>query len=156
AAAYYTLKKPGRDVKVLGADGELSDAYRAFFAQYRDAVTQNFEGALIRNQLLSFRWLNPALAARSLAEVLGKRLFGDARMQDIADRERTGDSPGLIINTTLYNNGRRFAITTLPGNAFEYDFFADLERSVRGRGQDMEPTPFIRERWQRMRPMTPL
>jgi Patatin-like phospholipase len=156
AAAYYTLKKPGRDVKVLGSDGELSDAYRAFFAQYREAVTQNFEGALIRNQLLSFRWLNPALAARSLAEVFQKRLFDDARMKDIASRERTGDSPALIINTTLYNNGRRFAITTLPGNAFEYDFFADLERSVRDRGRDMEPTPFIRERWQRLQPMTPL
>jgi hypothetical protein len=77
-------------------------------------------------------------------------------MKDIASRERTGDSPALIINTTLYNNGRRFAITTLPGNAFEYDFFADLERSVRDRGRDMEPTPFIRERWQRLQPMTPL
>jgi hypothetical protein len=28
AAAYYALKKPGRDVKVLNADATLSDAYR--------------------------------------------------------------------------------------------------------------------------------
>ena len=26
--------------------------------------------------------------------------------------------PGLIVNTTLYNNGRRFALTTLPSEAF--------------------------------------
>src|SRR5262245_56591329 len=28
AATYYVLKKPGRDVKVLNADGTLSEAYR--------------------------------------------------------------------------------------------------------------------------------
>ena len=41
AATYYALKKPGRDVKVLDADGALSDAYRTFFEQYRAAVSQN-------------------------------------------------------------------------------------------------------------------
>jgi hypothetical protein len=35
AASYYVLKKPGREVSVLDADGNLSDAYRAFFEQYR-------------------------------------------------------------------------------------------------------------------------
>src|SRR5262249_12011659 len=34
ASTYYVLKKPGRDVKVLDADGTLSPAYRAFFDQY--------------------------------------------------------------------------------------------------------------------------
>ena len=156
AAAYYALKKPGRDVKVLEAEGDLSDAYRTFFEQYRDAISQNFETPLIWRQLLSFRWINSALAARTLAEIFQERLFDEARIQDISGREKAGDSPGLIINTTLYNNGRRFALTTLPPEAFEYDFFADLERSLRERGQVMEPAPYIRERWKRMRPMTPL
>lgn len=156
AATYYALKKPGRDVKVLGADGTVSDAYRTFFEQYRAAVSQNFERSLIWRQLLSFRWINSALAARTLAEIFQERLFDDARMQDITRREKAGDSPGLMINTTLYNNGRRLALTVLPTEAFEYDFFAELERSVRERGQVMEPTPYIRERWKRMRPMTPL
>jgi patatin-like phospholipase/acyl hydrolase len=35
AAAYYALKKPGREVKVLTADVTLSEAYRAFFERYR-------------------------------------------------------------------------------------------------------------------------
>ncbi len=156
AASYYALKKPGRDVKVLDADGALSDAYRTFFEQYGAAVSQNFETSLIWRQLLSFRWINSALAARTLAEIFQERLFDDARMQDISMREKAGDSPGLIINTTLYNNGRRLALTVLPTEAFEYDFFADLERSLRERGQVMEPAPYIRERWKRMRPMTPL
>ena len=156
AATYYALKKPPRDVKVLEPDGSLSNAYRTFFDQYEAAVSQNFETALIWHQLLSFRWFNSALAARTLAELLEKRLFGTARIEDLSMREKAGDSPGLIINTTLYNNGRRFALTALPPEAFDYDFFVDLERAVAERGRVMEPSPIIRERWQSLRPMTPL
>jgi predicted acylesterase/phospholipase RssA len=156
AAAYYALKKPALEVKVLNADGTLSETYRAFFEEYRSAVSQDFETSLIWRQLLSFRWVNSALAAKTLAEILQKRLFDDTRMGDLVAREKAGDSPGLIINTTLYNNGRRLALTALPPEAFEYDFFADLERALQERGRPMEPAPYIRERWKRLRPMTPL
>ena len=156
AAAYYTLKKPGRDVKVLNADGTLSDAYRAFFETYRTELSQDFEGSLIWRQLLSFRWVNSALAAKTLAEILKQRLYGDARLQDLAAREKGGDSPGLIINTTLYNNGRRLALTTLSPEAFTYDFFADLERSLREQGRKLDPSSISRTRWERLRPMTPI
>ena len=156
AAAYYVLKKPGHDVKVLNADGTLSDAYRIFFETYRTALSQDFESSLIWRQLLSFRWVNSALAAKTLAEILGQRLYGDARLQDLAAREKGGDSPGLIINTTLYNNGRRLALTTLPSEAFTYDFFADLDRSLREQGRKLDPSSISRERWNRLRPMTPI
>jgi patatin-like phospholipase len=155
SATYYMLKKPGRDVPVLNADGSLSEAYRAFFEQYRTELSQDFETSLIWRQLLSFRWLNSALAARTLAEILGERLYGRANIGDLAAREKAGDTPGLIINTTLYNNGRRLAITPLPAEAFDYDFFADLERSLEQRGRVMEPAPYARERWKLLRPMTP-
>jgi hypothetical protein len=156
SATYYMLKKPGRDVPVLNADGTLSEAYRAFFDQYRAELSQDFETSLIWRQLLSFRWLNSALAARTLAEILGERLYGQARIEDLAAREKAGDTPGLIINTTLYNNGRRLAITSLPSEAFDYDFFEDLERSLEQRGRVMEPAPYIRERWKLLRPITPV
>jgi hypothetical protein len=156
AASYYVLKKPGREVTVLNPDGTLSDAYRAFFEQYRADLSQDFETSLIWRQLLSFRWINSALAARTLSEILAERLYGGARIQDISAREKAGDSPGLIVNTTLYNNGRRLAITALPAEAFDYDFFGDLERSLQQRGLVMEPAPFIRDRWKLLRPMTPL
>ncbi|HEY3064948.1 MAG TPA: patatin-like phospholipase family protein [Methylomirabilota bacterium] len=156
AATYYVLKKPGQGVNVLNGDGSLSDAYRTFFEQYRADVSQDFETSLIWRQLLSFRWINSALAATTLSEIFQQRLFDDARLQDVIAREKAGDSPGLIINTTLYNNGRRLAITALPSDAFEYDFFADLERSLRARGKEMEAAPYIRERWKLLRPMTPL
>jgi hypothetical protein len=156
SATYYVLKKPSRDVAVLNTDGSLSAAYRTFFDQYRRDLSQDFETSLIWRQLLSFRWINSALAAHTLAEILRERLYGDARIQDLAEREKAGDSPGLIINTTLYNNGRRLAVTVLPAEAFDYDFFADLEGSLERHGLVAEPTPYIRERWKRLRPMTPV
>jgi predicted acylesterase/phospholipase RssA len=88
AATYYALKKPGREVKVLNADGTLSEAYRAFFEKYRTELSQDFETSLIWRQLLSFRWLNSALAARTLAEIVGERLYGAARLQDLSARRR--------------------------------------------------------------------
>jgi hypothetical protein len=155
AATYYVLKKPGRDVPVFKADGTLSDAYRAFFDQYRADIGQDFETSLIWRQLLSFRWLNSALAAQTLAEILKARLYGEARLQDLSAREKAGDVPGLIVNTTLYNNGRRLALTALPPDAFDYDFFAELERSLQQRGRAMEDSPYIRARWKLLKPMTP-
>src|SRR5262245_17784649 len=156
AAAYYTLKKPGRDVKVLNPDGTLTDAYQKFFEQYRADISQDFETSLIWRQLLRFRWLNSALAANTLSEILRDRLYGAATVQDLTTREKAGDAPGLIVNTTLYNNGRRFAGTVLPADAFDYDFFEDLERSLEQRGKKMEDIPYIRARWKLLRPMTPV
>jgi hypothetical protein len=156
AASYYALKKPGRDVAVLDGNGTLSEAYRAFFERYRADLGQDFESSLIWRQLLSFRWINSALAAKTLAEILRERLYGTARFEDLAAREKAGDSPGLIVNTTLYNNGRRLAMTALPPETFDYDFFAELERSLEERGRAVEATPHIRARWKLLRPMTPI
>ena len=74
----------------------------------------------------------------------------------ISPREKAGDIPGLIINTTLYNNGRRLALTPLPPEAFTYDFIADLDRSLRERGRTLDPAAISRTRWDRLRPMTPI
>jgi len=156
SATYYVLKKPGRDVPVLNPDGSLSEAYRAFFDQYRTELSQDFETSLIWRQLLSFRWINSALAARTLAEILESKLYGQARMGDLFEREKDGDTPGLIVNTTLYNNGRRLALAALPSEAFQYDFFTDLEADLKREGRQMEMAPYIRERWKLLWPMTPL
>jgi Patatin-like phospholipase len=156
SASYYALKKPGRDVPVLNPDGSLSTAYRAFFDQYRTELSQDFETSLIWRQLLSFRWINSALAAKTLIEILESKLYGQARLQDLAAREKAGDIPGLIVNTTLYNNGRRLAMTWLPTDAFTYDFFIDLERDLKREGRALEPSPYIQERYKLLLPMTPI
>ena len=156
SGTYYTLKKPGRSVPVLNPDGSLSQAYRSFFDQYRAELSQDFETSLIWRQLLSFRWINSALAAQTLQEILQEKLYGDARLQDLSGRAKAGDTPDLIVNTTLYNNGRRLALTSLPAEAFDFDFFTDLESALKRRGQPMEPAPYIQERWKLLRPVVPI
>jgi len=125
AASYYALNKPPRETPILGSDGALTDSYRTFFADFRDKVGQDFESALIWRKISRFRFiLNPALAARSLTELFTERLLGPASFGDLNAREVRGDSPRLIVNTTLYNNGRRLVMANLPPEGFHYDFFA--------------------------------
>jgi hypothetical protein len=155
AGAYYVSRKPTHGIPVFTPDGALTDDYQAFFARFQNTVTQDIEGALIRRQLSTLRWLNSSLAARSLAEVLDERVLGENRFQGLAEREARGDSPRLIVNTTLYNNGRRLVFTTLPSDAMQYDFFALLEASLARRGLTAEISPILVQRWETLRPVTP-
>jgi hypothetical protein len=157
AASYFATKKPSKGTAALGPDGALTDDYKTFFADYKNIVSQDFESALLWRQIGSFRWiLNPALAAQSLAELFAERLLGPATFGDLSAREARGDSPRLIVNTTLYNNGRRFAMTTLPPETFRYDFFQDLHQSLAKRGKSAEYPPILVRRWESVLPLTPL
>ncbi|MGH7411947.1 MAG: patatin-like phospholipase family protein, partial [Candidatus Methylomirabilis sp.] len=157
SAAYYALHKPSRETPVLGPDGAMTEAYQTFFAEFKAKLTQDFENAVIWRQLSSFRFiLNSALLARSLREILDERLLGPGTFGDLSAREIRGDSPRLIFNTTLYNNGRRFLFTTLPPEAPLYDFFADLDRSLASRGITRAYPPIVKRRWEQVLPVTPL
>jgi Patatin-like phospholipase len=156
AAAYYASRKPPLETPVLTPEGTLTPAYQAFFAESQQHLSQDFEGALLWHQLLSFRWLNSSLAARSLAEVLAQRLLGQTTFADLARRETRGDSPRLIINTTLYNSGRRLVFTTLPPEASRYDFYADLRASMTRRGVTTAFPPAFLRRWEKLLSLTPL
>jgi len=156
ASGYFVSKKPPRETPILGPDGAFTADYRAFFDRYKEILTQDFESALIWRQLGKFRWLNPALAAQSLAEIFAERLYGEVTWTELRAREARGDSPRLIVNTTLYNNGRRLEISTLPSEAFRYDFFQDLKASLARRGQTADiPQPLV-ERWESLIPVSPL
>lgn len=156
AASYYASQKPPRETAVLAPDGSLSGDYQAFFARYKELLTQDFESSLIWRQIVRFRWINSALAARSLFEILEERLLGDFNFGDLGRRETRGDSPYLIVNTTLYNNGRRFTFTTLPGEAARYDFFDALRVALAKQGKPTEIPPPLVERWNTLLPVTPL
>ena len=155
AAGLYGSKKPGRETPVLTPAGALTPEYEEFFARSKETVTQDIEGALIWRQLSRFRWINSALAARSLSEVLAEQVLGSVTLGELAEREARGDSPFLIINTTLYNNGRRLAITTLPHDVMDYNFFGDLEQALARRGMSAEIPPILRTRWETLIPLTP-
>ena len=157
AASYFAMKKPSKGTGVLGPDGALTDDYKTFFADYKNIVSQDFESALLWRQIGSFRWiLNPALAAQSLTELFTERLLGPVTFGDLSAREAREDSPRLIINTTLYNNGQRLAMTTLPPDTFRYDFFQDLHQSLAKRGKSAEYPPLLMRRWESIVPLTPL
>ena len=156
-AAYYALHKPPRETPVLGPDGTMTEAYQTFFADLEAKLAQDFQGALLWRQLGAFRFiLNSALAARSLGEILEERLLGPGTFGDLGARERRGDSPRLIINTTLYNDGRRLLFTTLPPDAAQYDFIADLDRSLTNRGITRAYPEVVKKRWEALLPVSPL
>ena len=156
AASYYATHKPGREVPVLTPSGDYTDEYRAFFTQYNERIAQNFEGALIRRQLGSFRWLNSALAARSLSEVLTERLLGDVRLEALSDRQRRRDIPGFLFNASIFNSGQRLVLTTMPPDVARYDVFADLRQAAARRGETIEFVPLTQRLWEGLMPVTPL
>ena len=157
AASYYALHKPPRETPVLEPDGTMTAAYQTFFADYQVKLAQDFQSALIWRQLGKFRFiLNSALAARSLSEILEERLVGSATLSDLGERERRGDSPRVIFNATLYNNGRRFMFSTLPPDVAQYDFVADLDRSLASRGITRALPEVAKKRWEELLPVSPL
>ncbi len=157
AASYFVSHKPPREIPVLTPDGALTGEYQAFFARFKTLLEQDIESALLWRQLGSFRWiLNSSLAAQSLVEVLTERVLGPITFAELAQREARGDSPRLIINTTLYNNGRRFTLSTLPPDASHYDFFGDLRQAAARRGQTAEFPPLLVRHWESLRAVTPL
>ena len=62
----------------------------------------------------------------------------------------------MIINTTLYNSGRRLALTTLPPDASHYDFYKDLRASMAQRGATAAFPPAFLKRWEKLLTLTPL
>jgi len=156
AAAYYAEHKPPRETPILTPEGGYTDEYRAFFTRFNERVAQNFESAIIWRQLGSFRWINSALAAQSLQEVLEERLLGETTLGALSARQRRGDTPGIMFNTALYNDGRRLVMTTLPPDVAQYDLFADLRRAAAGRGDTVEFVPLSQRMWEGLMPVTPL
>jgi len=157
AAGYYGLFKPPRETPVLGPDGTMTPAYETFFADYQAKLGQDFQSALIWRQLSERRFiLNSALAARSLQELIDERLIGPATFADLGAREKRGDSPRVIFNATLYNNGRRLMFSTLPADTPLYDFVADLNRSLARQGITRRLPEVALKRWDELIPVSPM
>ena len=156
ATAYYAENKPSRETPVLTPSGDYTEEYRTFFSKYREQISQNFEGPLIRRQLATFRWINSALAARSLTEVLSERLLGKVTLGELSARQMRGDIPAILINAAFFNTGRRFLITTTSPDVTRYDLFADLRRSAAAREASVEFPPLSQRMWEAVTPLTPL
>lgn len=157
AAGYFGLFKPPRETPVLEPSGRMTPAYESFFAEYRAKLAQDFQSAVIWRQLSERRFiLDSALTARSMQELIEERLIGPATFGDLSVREKRGDSPRIVFNATLYNNGRRFMFSTLPADVALYDFGAELDRSLARRGMTRRLPEVALQRWDELLPVSPL
>src|SRR5262249_18940559 len=75
--------------------------------------------------------------------------------KDVREREVNGDIPRLLINTTLYNDGRRFVFTTLPDEQTQYDLLTDVNRSVVAKPRSKEAEALMQARWASLQSVTP-
>ena len=155
ATSYFASLKPKKDVPVLTAAGDLNAEYESFFAQYKETMNQDYEKPLLWRNLFRLRWFNPAWTAKSLAEYLNSQFLHDMTFQNIRERESSGDIPRLLINTTLYNDGRRFVITTLPHDQTQYDLLKDVGRSVGARPLSKESGELMKVKWAFLQSVTP-
>ncbi len=155
ASAYFALLKPGHETPILAKDGQMTEEYRGFFTGFKEAMAQDFEGPLLRRQIFRLRWFNPAWTARSLAEILAEEYLGEMTFGGLARREAQGDSPRLLVNTTLYNNGRRFVISTLERDALRYDFMKELQRDSGADNLTEEAERILQARWEDLQSKTP-
>ena len=154
ASAYYVLKKPTHEVPVLTQDGAMSEPYVQFFKEFKEAMARDYEGPLLRRQIFRLRWFNPAWTAFSLSEILDEHYVGSAKVSDLARRQALGDSPHLLVNTTLYNDGRRFVISTLDREALRYEFIEDLQRRSKPARLSAEDEANLKPRWEALQSQT--
>ena len=138
ATAYYAVKKPGKSEAVLAAQG-LSPAYQQFFASFKEDMRKNFQLRAFGRQLMNFRVANPTKFAYSFADVWDADFFDGITLSGLYERERQGDAPQIIFNGTIYNTGRRLALTTLPPSDFAYDFTNELRAKLVAKGQQFTP-----------------
>ena len=155
ATSYFAAVKPRKDVPILTASGELSTEYQTFFAQYKKTMNQDYESPLFWRNMTRLRWFNPAWTARSLNEHLNKQFLHDVTFKDVRERELSGEIPRLLINTTLYNDGRRLVITTLPQEQTQYDLLKDVSRASGGVPRSKESVELMKVKWASLQSVTP-
>ena len=139
ATAYFAMKKPGKEERVLQGSS-LSPAYKNFFSTFQRDMQMNFQDRALARQLLFFRAFNPSKLAYSFAEIWDSHFFHEHTFVSLYEREQRGDTPRIILNGTIYNTGRRLALTTLGPDDFHYDFAEHLRESFDRRGVKMSPT----------------
>jgi predicted acylesterase/phospholipase RssA len=155
ASSYFVARKPGKTVPVLTSEGTVTPEYAEFFNRFKEDMKFDLEGLILRRQFFRLRWVNPAWTAWSLKELLDESYLNGMTFKELAVREKQGDSPHLLVNTTLYNNGRRFVVSTLPREASQYDVFLDLKRLPILRKPDEEGEQILRMRWESLHSVTP-
>lgn len=153
ASSYFASRKPPATVPVFHGD-TVSPQYRTFFDEYREAMGANIQWGIEWRQLIKARWLSSPKRAASLAEVLDRSYLNGMTLADLYAREQRRDIPQLILNSTLYNNGRRVVMTTVPPDDFKYDFVRILQDQLETKHGGKPLPPSLRVAEQALMPNT--
>ena len=124
ASSYLVANKPTCD-QLTGQD-EQEECWRAFFADYQDAMRRNYLYRTIARNLMPHRFLSPTRRATSFKEELDRRFLHHRTFGEIQPGPASAGQPVrpvLLINGTSYDAGRRFVFANaclsenLPGTA---------------------------------------
>jgi hypothetical protein len=140
---------------MLTPDGQPTEAYKEFFAGFKEAMARDYEGPLLTKNIFSWRLANPAWTAVSLKEVLQDVYMGETTFRELAQRQARGDSPYFLINTTLYNDGRRLVWSSLERDALKYDFIRDLKKQPGWENVTPEAEQILRAGWDDLQTRAP-
>jgi hypothetical protein len=154
ASAYYTMKKPTREVPILTPNGQLTEEYKGFFDGFKEMMARDYERPLYWKNVTRLRWVNPSWTAVSLRDVLRDSYLGESSFRDLAERQARGDSPYFLINTTLYNDGRRLVLSSLERDALRYDFIRDLVQKPGWDTMTPEVEQILRASWELLQSRT--
>ncbi len=162
ASAYYVANKPlKKEGPMLDEKGNLSPIYKDFFDEYQSNMQKNFQLRAGIRQVLFLRAFNPTKFAYSLSDVLDSNFFHEKTFSDLYDREQFGDSPRLILNGTRYNDGRRFVLTTMSSQDFNYNFFQPLKDAMEAgqmgdkiSAEEKQGMKLINKAWEQLLPAT--
>ncbi|WP_247256440.1 patatin-like phospholipase family protein [Pseudomonas moorei] len=113
AAAYFGMRNPSAspsDFNAMLSPQGIPKAYASFFSDYHVMMNHDwFHAALVRSYLSTLgSWRSQWLVNGLDEAFLDKATFGQ-----LDKRQSLGRSPYLIFNTTHYDTGRRFVMTTI-------------------------------------------
>ena len=109
ASSFLVANKPECDR--LTGEGERDGCWRAFFADFQDAMRRNYINRVLLRQLIPNRFLSPTRRVTSLQEEMDKRFLHHKTFAEIDAGPASGDRPArpiLLVNGTSYDAGRRF------------------------------------------------
>jgi len=106
AASYY-FKRRAVDEEPLDAE---------FFDRFKTAMRDDIWSSMEWRQCYKIRWLSSTRRSTSLKEVLDKRFLDGLTLGELGQKR-----PRLLINATVYDNGRRFVFTTMGTNELRFD-----------------------------------
>jgi predicted acylesterase/phospholipase RssA len=109
ASSFLVANKPECDR--LTGEGERDGCWRAFFADFQDAMRRNYINRVYLRQLMPNRFLSPTRRVSSLQEEMDKRFLHHMKFSEIEAGPASGDQPSqpvLLINGSSYDASRRF------------------------------------------------